>query len=43
MDFGPGYRVYYIERKGELVVLCGGDKHRQQGDIETAIALAREL
>jgi putative component of toxin-antitoxin plasmid stabilization module len=35
--------VYYIERKGELVVLCGGDKRRQQGDIETAIALAREL
>ena len=43
MDFGPGYRVYYLERKGELIILCGGDKRRQQGDIKTAIALAREL
>jgi putative addiction module killer protein len=31
-DFGPGYRVYYTERKGELiVVLAGGDKSTQRG------------
>jgi putative addiction module killer protein len=43
MDFGPGYRVYYVERKEELVVLCGGDKSLQQRDIQLAIALARRL
>ena len=44
IDFGPGYRVYYIERRDELiVVLAGGDKSSQQRDIETAIALARNL
>lgn len=44
IDFGPGYRVYYTERKGVLVVLlAGGDKSSQQKDIETALALARGL
>lgn len=44
IDFGPGYRVYYTERKGVLIVLlAGGDKSSQQNDIETALALARGL
>lgn len=44
IDFGPGYRVYYTQRGGEIIVLlAGGDKSRQQQDIETAIALARNL
>lgn len=44
IDFGPGYRVYYTERKGVLIVLlAGGDKSSQQKDIETAVALARGL
>jgi putative addiction module killer protein len=44
IDFGPGYRVYYTERGGELVVLlAGGDKSTQQQDIKSAIALARNL
>jgi putative addiction module killer protein len=44
IDFGPGYRVYYTERAGELIVLlAGGDKSSQQRDIKTAIALARNL
>ena len=42
LDFGPGYRVYYAERKGELIVLCGGDKSSQDRDIQTAFALARQ-
>ena len=43
LDFGPGYRVYYTERKGELVMLCGGDKSSQQRDIQTAFALVRRV
>lgn len=44
IDFGPGYRVYYTERKGVLIVLlAGGDKSSQQKDIETALALAKGL
>jgi putative addiction module killer protein len=44
VDFGPGYRVYYTERAGVLIVLlAGGDKSSQQQDIKTAIALANGL
>jgi putative addiction module killer protein len=44
IDFGPGYRVYYTERGGELVVLlAGGDKSTQQQDVKAAIALAKNL
>ena len=44
VDVGPGYRVYYTERNGELIVLLvGGDKSSQQQDIKVAIALARNL
>ena len=44
IDFGPGYRVYYTERDGLMIVLlAGGDKSSQQKDIRTAIALAKNL
>ena len=44
IDYGPGYRVYYIRQGTELIVLlCGGDKRRQQQDIALAIDLARAL
>lgn len=44
IDFGPGYRVYYTERTGVLIVLlAGGDKSSQQQDIKTAISLAKGL
>lgn len=44
IDYGQGYRVYYLQ-KGELIVvlLCGGDKQSQGRDIRTAKALAKEL
>ena len=44
LDFGPGYRLYFVKRGEVLVVLlCGGDKSTQAGDIERAKRLAREL
>jgi putative addiction module killer protein len=44
IDFGPGYRVYYTERSGEIIVLlAGGEKSTQQQDIRLAIALAENL
>jgi len=42
IDYGPGYRVYYIQRGREVVVLlAGGDKRTQATDIKTALRLAR--
>ena len=44
IDYGPGYRVYYLRRGETLVVLlAGGDKSTQQRDISEAIELARGL
>jgi putative addiction module killer protein len=44
VDFGPGYRVYFTERTGTLIVLlAGGDKSSQPQDIKTALALAKGL
>ena len=44
IDSGPGYRVYYTEHKGELIILlAGGDKSTQQEDIKLAIKLAENL
>ena len=41
--FGPGWRMYFIQRGGDLIVmLAGGDKAKQQRDIEQAQALARQ-
>lgn len=44
IDYGPGYRVYFV-RRGQtvLVLLAGGDKSTQAKDIRTAIRLARNL
>lgn len=44
IDYGPGYRVYFVGR-GDVVVilLCGGDKRRQDRDIARALELAKEV
>ena len=39
--YGPGYRIYYVQRGTEIVILlCGGDKRTQRQDIKRAQALA---
>jgi putative addiction module killer protein len=43
IDYGPGYRLYFIRRGARLVVLlCGGDKASQPRDIARAKQLAGE-
>jgi putative addiction module killer protein len=44
IDYGPGYRVYYVHRGAQIVILlCGGDKRTQQRDIKRAQKLAETL
>jgi putative addiction module killer protein len=44
IDYGPGYRVYFVQRGAALVILlAGGDKRTQDRDIVTARELARVL
>jgi putative addiction module killer protein len=43
VDFGPGYRVYYILKDSEMIILlCGGDKSSQKRDIDKAKEIAKE-
>lgn len=42
--YGPGYRIYYVQRGAVVVILlCGGDKRTQGHDIRRAQELAEEL
>jgi putative addiction module killer protein len=44
IDHGPGYRVYFAERRREFILLlAGGDKSTQDRDIREAKALARQF
>lgn len=37
IHYGPGYRLYYMQRGRQiLVMLCAGDKSTQSKDIEAA-------
>lgn len=43
IDYGPGYRVYYVQSDAAFVILlCGGHKGSQDSDIRQAKALAGE-
>ena len=42
--FGPGWRMYFVQRGAVLIVMLGGgDKSTQAADIARAIALAGTL
>ncbi len=44
IDYGPGYRVYFVQDgKVVIVLLCGGDKSSQSRDIAKAKLLAKAL
>jgi len=44
IDYGPGYRVYFVRHGSTVVILlCGGDKSSQRRDIRRAIEMAKEL
>lgn len=44
IDYGPGYRVYFVQRGAALIVLlAGGDKRTQDRDIQTALEMARNV
>ena len=42
--FGPGWRMYYVQRGDVLIVMMGGgNKSTQQTEIDRAIPLAKSL
>lgn len=42
--FGPGWRMYYVRRGQTLIVMLGGgEKSSQSGDIARAIVLASQI
>lgn len=44
ITYGPGYRIYYVIRGREIIILlCGGDKSGQNKDIKRAKKLAQEV
>lgn len=44
IDYGQGYRVYFVQQGPAVVILlCGGDKSTQGRDIERAKEIADQL
>ena len=44
IHYGPGYRVYFVQRGQKLIVLLGGgDKSTQERDIKAAKTLALSI
>jgi len=44
INYGPGYRLYFMRKDAEVVILlCGGDKGSQTRDIRAATRIAKEL
>jgi putative addiction module killer protein len=44
IDFGPGYRIYYMKHENVMyLLLIGGNKRTQVKDIQTAKNLAKNI
>jgi len=44
IDYGAGYRLYFVNKDNKIIVLlCGGDKSTQKADIVNARKMAKEL
>jgi len=44
IHYGPGYRVYFVQRGIEIIILlAGGNKATQAKDIKTAVEIARQI
>jgi putative addiction module killer protein len=44
IDYGPGYRLYFMQRgRAVIILLCGGDKGTQARDIRRAKELSAGL
>jgi len=44
INYGPGYRVYYLKHgRTVMILLAGGDKASQSRDIKSALRMARTL
>ena len=44
IHFGPGYRVYFTQREGRVVILlAGGDKASQVRDIRLAQGMVKNM
>jgi putative addiction module killer protein len=43
IDWGPGYRVYYmLVGRSRVLLLCAGDKHKQSSDIKRALEYLKD-
>ena len=44
IDYGPGYRLYYVIKNNRIAfLLCGGDKRTETADIKKAVEIAKEI
>jgi putative addiction module killer protein len=44
INYGPGYRLYFINHNQNLIILlCGGSKSSQQNDIRQAKLISKKV